>query len=156
MIPVPLVSNQYSINIASTYDSALIEPLSISAATDSVEDDVLIISIFIGTIALLVVIIIITVTVMCIINYKRYYDCSNACIFIIGIVRKKYCLETLTNNQRSGQLFLKKNTDISLVVYSLKQKSLVKIDTWSYATKILETVLSIDLNPLGCCLSGVT
>ena len=89
----------------------IIEPLSISAATNLVEDDVLIGSIFIGTIALLVMIIIITVTVMCIINYKRY---SNACIFIvlfIGIIRKKYYLETLTNKQKTGQLFLKKNTD---------------------------------------------
>ena len=61
----------------------IIEPLSISVATDSVEDDVLIGSIFIGIIALLVMIIIITVTVMCIINYKRYYDCSIAFLYCI-------------------------------------------------------------------------
>ena len=68
----------------------IIESLSISVATDSVEDDVLIGSMLIGTIALLVMIIIITVTVMCIINYKRYYDCSNAFLYLcIGILLGK-------------------------------------------------------------------
>ncbi len=92
MIPVPLVSNQYSINILHLRMTVhvIIEPISISAAT---KDDVLIGSIFIGTIALLVMIIIITVTVMCI-NSKRYYDRLFKCMYFYCIVYR-YCQEKI-------------------------------------------------------------
>ena len=100
----------------------IIEPLSISVATDSVEDDVLIGSIFIGIIALLVMIIIITVTVMCIINYKRCYDCSIAflhCIYYPIVYR--YCQEKILSRNfdqhtKIWSVLFEKRTWISFVI----------------------------------------